>query len=140
MSLMVQKKRRKPARKRGKRRGRRPVVYSVRQATRGLSTVVMIFSLFLVASLGFLLFQWKEYLLTKYNKDIQLLTEEVYRLRSERSELESEIKSSLTQYHRIARIGREKLGLEQSLRPPAVLVVDGKKLKRYARKDAQTVQ
>ncbi len=137
MSVVLQNRRGKRRRKNA---GARPVVYSVQQATRSLSTAVMIFTLFLVASMGFLLFQWKEYVLTKYTKNIQRLTEEVYRLRSERSELESTVKRSLTQYHRIARIAREKLGLEQSLHPPAILVVDGKKLAYYARKDAQAAQ
>ncbi len=110
---------------------------AVRQGLQQLAYVGVIFLSLVVLSLGFLLYQWKDYQITEYAKEIEQLRAEVLRLQSDNSRKQAYINTELLKYHRIARIAEEKLGLKPALQKPTVLVVDKQKLEAYAQKDRE---
>ncbi|RMF58502.1 MAG: hypothetical protein D6748_08525 [Calditrichaeota bacterium] len=109
----------------------------VRNAVYGFYSISLVFLLLLMGSVAFLAYQWKNFQITEYSKEIQQLKAEILRLNSEKSRREALINSELMEYHRIARLAREKLGLKPAAKEPVILSVDKNKLEYYVQKDAK---
>ncbi len=124
-----------------KQRSRRSMAYRLKAESRrvayGVSVGFLMFSSLVVLSLGFILYQTKNHLIRKYIHEKQVLVEEILRLNSENNRYRTRIKVELTNYTRISRIAREKLGLTGSVAPPQWFDVDREELEKYARKDDQ---
>lgn len=97
--------------------------------------VVTIFLVLFVLSLSFLLYQWKDYKIVEYGKDIQRYKADILRLKSEVSRQQAQINSEYIKYHRIARIAGEKLDLKPSIQEPTIFKVDKNTLQYYVEKD-----
>ena len=107
----------------------------VRQAVYGFYTISVVFLILVMISLAFLLYQWKNYQITEYVKDIQQLKAEVLRLDSERSRYQARINTELMKYYRIARVAEKKLGLKPAIQKPTPLTVNKQRLQYYVQKD-----
>ncbi|MCK6622085.1 MAG: hypothetical protein HUU32_02125 [Calditrichaceae bacterium] len=129
----VEKQRRSPARA-----GRN--AYYLKQGVQQALYVVTVFLALILLSLAFLLYQWKEYKIVEFNKDIQKLKSEVLRLESEVSRRQAQVNSQLTKYHRVAQISGEKLGLKPTVEEPLIFKVDKKSWRYYVGKDRQADQ
>lgn len=114
--------------------------YYFKQGVQQALYVVTVFLALILLSLAFLLYQWKEYKIVEFNKDIQKLKSEVLRLESEVSRRQALVNSQLTQYHRIAQISAEKLGLKPALQEPLIFKVNEKTWRHYVGKDQQAGQ
>ena len=97
--------------------------------------VVGIFLTLFTLSLAFLLYQWKDYKIVEFGKEIQQYRSDILRLKSEVSRNQAKINSDLIKYHRIAQISGEKLGLKPSVQEPIVLKIDKNALEYYVGKD-----
>jgi hypothetical protein len=93
-----------------------------------------------VLSLSFLLYQWKDYKIVEYGKDIQRYKSEILYLESEVSRKRAHINSELIKYHRIAQIAGEKLGLKPSVQEPIPFKVDQNMFESYVEKDRKAEQ
>lgn len=109
----------------------------IKQGVQQAVYVVTIFLVLFVLSLSFLLYQWKEYKIVEYGKDIQRYKADVLRLKSEVSRQQAQINSEYIKYHRIAQIAGEKLELKPSVQEPTIFTVDKNKLQYYVEKDQQ---
>lgn len=129
------KSNRKRSQQQKRRKAKKQIKEGVQQALYGFYTISLIFVVLFLISLGFLLYQWKEYQIVEYGKEIQQLRTDIYRLNSLVNHNEAQINTELLKYYRIARIAREKLNLVPSIQEPIVFEVDKEKLEDYARKD-----
>lgn len=109
------------------------------KAASGISASLMIFFVLMILSISFILFQLKEFQITKDIKDIRRLKNEIEELRSLNHHYKSKIKNELATHSRIYSVARE-LGLQEALNTPQVLVVEKNKLKDYAEKDKEISQ
>lgn len=126
----------KKTRKRRKSTGLRQ--RNTRYLKQGMQQVVYVVTIFLtlfVLSLSFLLYQWKDYKIVEYGKDIQRYRADILRLKSEVSRQQAQINSEYINYHRIAQIAGEKLGLKPSIQEPTIFKVDKNTLQYYVEKD-----
>ncbi len=113
------------------------VKQGVRQAVYGFYTISLVFLILILVSLAFLVYQWKDYQITEYVKDIQHLKAEILRLDSEKSRYQAKINSELMTYYRIARVAEKELGLKPASTEPLPLRVDKKRLAFYVQKDTE---
>ncbi len=134
-TLKQSKTTRKRVQQRKRRKAQQQFKKGFRQALYGFYTISIIFVVLFLLSLSFLLYQWKEYQIVEYGKEIQQLRTDIYRLNSQVKHNQAQINTDLMKYYRIARIAREKLGLVPSVQEPVVFEVDRRKLEYYARKD-----
>lgn len=89
----------------------------------------------LMLSSAFLLYQWKDYKIVEYSKEIQDLRSDVLKLQSAESRYRARINSDLIKYHRIAEVAKDKLQLLPSVEEPVILTVDKRLLDAYVQKD-----
>jgi hypothetical protein len=107
----------------------------IKQGMQQAVYVVTIFLTLFILSLSFLLYQWKDYKIVEYGKDIQRYKANILRLKSEVSRQQAQINSEYIKYHRIAGIAGEKLGLKPSVQEPTIFKVDKNTLQYYVEKD-----
>lgn len=107
----------------------------IKQGMQQAVYVVTIFLVLFVLSLSFLLYQWKDYKIVEYGKDIQRYKTDILRLKSEVSRQQAQINSEYIKYHRIAQIAGEKLGLKPSVKEPTIFKVNKNTLQYYVEKD-----
>lgn len=108
-----------------------------REAFYGFSSVLLAFLVLLILSMAFLFYQYKEYKILQYSREIQQLKVEILKLNSQNNRLKSRIHTRLSEYNRIARVVRDKLGLVESIEKPTRLRVDKKTYEKFARKDEE---
>lgn len=113
--------------------------FEAQKVARGLSASMMFFFVLMLLSISFILFQLKEFQITKEIKDIRELRNEIEELRSLNQRYQSKIKNELAANSRISSLSKE-MGLEETTRSPEVLIVDKKKLDHYAEKDKKISQ
>lgn len=113
--------------------------FEAQKVARGLSASMMFFFVLMLLSISFILFQLKEFQITKEIKDIRELRNEIEELRSLNQRYQSKIKNELAANSRISSLSKE-MGLEETTRSPKVLIVDKKKLDHYAEKDKKISQ
>ncbi len=101
----------------------------------GFTSIFVMFMVLLVLSGLFLGYQYKEYKIVQLGTEIRQLKAEILRLNSLNQRLRARISTQLDEYHRIARIAREKLQLEESIEKPLVLKVDKDKYQKYRARD-----
>lgn len=109
--------------------------YYLKQGMQQAVYVITIFLGLFTLSLAFLLYQWKDYKIVEFGKEIQQYRGDVLRLKSEVSRNQSKINSELIKYHRIAQISGEKLGLKPSVQEPIIFKIDKNTLEYYVGKD-----
>lgn len=126
---------RRPVKTRRRKRNVYHFKKGVQQALHGFYTITAVFLILLVISLAFLVYQWKEYKIVEYGKDIQLLKVQILNLNSQVSRNQARINSELLKYNRIARVAGEKLNLQPSIGAPRLLQVDKDRLDYYVAKD-----
>lgn len=131
-SKPVQKKKKKPAKGSGKnaailKRGMRKALYD-------FYTISLVFLMLLVLSSMFLLYQWKNYKVVEFGKEIQRLQSEKLRLESEMSRNQARM---ITFQQKVEKIAPEKLGLKPAIREPVLFRIDQKKLDYYVQKDRE---
>ncbi len=107
----------------------------VRRAVYDLYIISVIFLIMLMLSSAFLLYQWKDYKIVEYSKEIQDLRSDVLKLQSAESRYRARINSDLIKYHRIAEVAKDKLQLLPSVEEPVILTVDKRLLDAYVQKD-----
>ncbi|MEZ4763545.1 MAG: hypothetical protein R3C26_10210 [Calditrichia bacterium] len=100
-----------------------------------LYIISVIFLIMLMLSSAFLLYQWKDYKIVEYSKEIQDLRSDVLKLQSAESRYRARINSDLIKYHRIAEVAKDKLQLLPSVEEPVILTVDKRLLDAYVQKD-----
>jgi len=122
---------------------KKPISYwlklEAQKVVRGLSASMMFFFVLMLLSISFILFQLKEFQITKEIKEIRELRNDIEELRSLNHRYKSKIKNELETNSRIASLGKE-MGLEEPIRSPEVMVVDKNKLDQYAEKDKKISQ
>ena len=104
---------------------------------RDFYVISSIFLAMLMLSSGFLLYQWKDYKIVEYSKEIMQLQNDILQLKSSQARLQATINTDLLKYHRIAEVAKNKLALAPSVEEPVLLIVDKQKLEYYAQKDAE---
>jgi len=109
----------------------------VRRAVYDFYLISVIFLVLLTLSSAFLLYQWKNYKIVEFGKEIQQLQVDVLKLQSSTNRNQARINTELVNYHRIAQLVDEKLGLKPSVEEPFVLPVDQKELEYYVQKDKE---
>jgi len=123
----------------GKRKRKKKNIYYLKKGARdaalGFTSIFLMFLVILFLSALFLGYQYKEYKIVQLGKEIQQLKAEILQLNSFNQRLRAQISSQLDEYHRIARIAREKLQLEESIEKPLVLKVDKDKYLKYRARD-----
>ena len=107
----------------------------VRRAVYDLYIISVIFLILLMLTSAFLLYQWKDYKIVEYSKEIQDLRSDVLKLQSAESRYRARINSDLIKYHRIAEVAKDKLQLLPSVEEPVILTVDKRLLDAYVQKD-----
>lgn len=112
----------------------------VRRAVLEFYMISVIFLAMLVLSSAFLLYQWKDYKLVEFAREIQLLQSDVLKLQSAVSRHQTTINTELLKYHRIVRVAQEKLALKPSVEEPVVFSVEKTQLDYYVQKDRQEAQ
>lgn len=93
-----------------------------------------------VLSLSFLLYQWKDYTIVEYGKEIQRYKADILYIESEVNRNKAQINSELIKYHRIAQISGDKLGLKPSVQEPIPFKVDKNIFEHYVEKDRKAEQ
>jgi hypothetical protein len=114
--------------------------YYLRQGVQQAVYVITIFMVLFVLSLSFLLYQWKDYTLVEYGKEIQRYKADILYLESEVNRNKAQINSELIKYHRIAQISGDKLGLKPSVQEPIPFKVDKNIFEHYVEKDRKAEQ
>ncbi len=134
---VVQKKQ-SISRKRNNQKGKvfRTVYKTGKEAARGMSMVAIVSLFFLMFASVFLAYQWKEFKIRQTLEQISTLKYEMARLRTEIVRKEGYIKQQLANYNRISAIASQKMGLQQSVESPQILIVDRQKWQNFLRKDA----
>ncbi len=110
----------------------------VRRAVYDFYLISVIFLILLTLSSAFLLYQWKNYQIVEFGKEIQQLQVDVLKLQSSTNRNQARINTELVNYHRIAQLVDKKLGLKPSVEEPVVLPVDQKELEYYVQKDKES--
>ncbi len=110
----------------------------VRRAVYDFYLISVVFLILLTLSSAFLLYQWKNYKIVEFGKEIQRLQVDVLKFQSTVNRNQAKINTELIKYHRIAQVAKDKLGLQPSVEEPFVLLVDQKKLEYYVRKDKES--
>lgn len=122
---------------------KKPITYQLKmgaqKAASGISASLMIFFILMILSISFILFQLKEFQITKDIKAIRQLQNEIEELRSLNHHYKSRIKNELETHSRIYSLAKD-LGLQEALSTPQVLVVEKDKLNDYAKKDKEISQ
>lgn len=106
----------------------------MRRALYDFYTISLVFLMLLVLSSMFLLFQWKNYKVVEFGKEIQRLQSEKLRLESEMSRNQAKM---ITFQQKVEKIAPEKLGLKPAIREPVLFRIDQKKLDYYVQKDRE---
>lgn len=114
--------------------------YYLRQGVQQAVYVITIFMALFVLSLSFLLYQWKDYTIVEYGKEIQRYKADILYLKSEVNRNKAHINSELVKYHRIAQISGDKLGLKPSVQEPIPFKIDKNIFERYVEKDRKAEQ
>ncbi len=104
----------------------------VRRALLDFYTISLIFLGLLILSSMFLVYQWKDFWITEYGKDIGRLQGQIFTLTSELSHNQATVNHLQQQVEKVA---PKKLGLQPSLKEPIVFKVNQNKLEYYVRKD-----
>lgn len=110
----------------------------VRRAVYDFYLISVIFLVLLTLSSAFLLYQWKNYKIVEFGKEIQQLQVDVLKLQSSTNRNQARINTELVNYHRIAQLVDDKLGLKPSVEEPFVLPVDQEELEYYVQKDKES--
>ena len=106
----------------------------MRKALYDFYTISLVFLMLLVLSSMFLLFQWKNYKVVEFGKEIQRLQSEKLRLESEMSRNQAKM---IAFQQKVEKIAPEKLGLKPAIREPVLFRIDQKKLDYYVQKDRE---
>jgi len=106
-----------------------------KSAFHGISTILIMFSLLIIASSSFILYQYKEYKITELAEEIQTLKLDILKLASQNSRYQGLLNSRLLRYQRIAAVAKTRLHMKESLHQPAHFRVDKKQLEYYVRLD-----
>jgi len=104
-----------------------------KKTARGISASLVAFLILLILSAVFLLYQLKEYHITRYMKKNQELRLKISALDESRHYYLSKI-NELKSYAEISKKVKKE-GLKESLVKPGVLKIDGDKLAAYVKKD-----
>lgn len=112
----------------------------VKRAVLEFYVISVVFLGMLALSSAFLLYQWKDYQLVEFAKEIQLLQSDILRLQSAVNRHQTTINTELLKYHRIVQVAQEKLALKPSVEEPVVLSVDKNQLDDYVQKDRQEAE
>lgn len=99
--------------------------------------VSVVFLVLVMLSSAFLLFQWKNYKIVEFGKEVQQLRAEIYRLNGEIRPRQAFINKELKGPKRIMQVADKKLGLKPSVRGPIIFTVDKTMLEYYAEKDRE---
>lgn len=117
---------------------KRTVIYRIKKGTQkaahSLTASFMIFFVLIFLSITFILFQLKEFQITRYFKDIRSLKNEIEELESANHHYRSKIDNELATHTQIFKLANQ-LGLQESLEQPQVLHINKDKLRKYVEKD-----
>ena len=124
-------------RKKAPKKATRHLKKQARRAMYDFYVVSVVFLVLVMLSSAFLLFQWKNYKIVEFGKEVQQLRAEIYRLNGEIRPRQAFINKELKGPKRIMQVADKKLGLKPSVRGPIIFTVDKTMLEYYAEKDRE---
>ncbi len=108
-----------------------------RKAMHDFYVISIIFLALVLLSSAFLLYQWKNYKIVQYGKEVQRLRADIHRLNGEIRPKQAFINKELKGPKRIMKVAGEKLGLKPSIQGPIIFTADKVMLEYYAEKDRE---